>query len=105
MNYQLAVKMLEQVKTRFHNNQAEFLCLALDIVARGYPPGSEQRQVCEDLQDWIRTLLDNGRYFTLENWLVAKGHVIHELDAMAQEEKRVNTRLAWIDWMIEELKR
>lgn len=50
------------------------------------------------LRGWIFKML--GDYIYLHNWLIARGYPARDIVAKLRA-----TRLAWIDWMIEETKR
>jgi len=109
----LAIRMLRDARLRINIGSSGMLCFALTLVARKH---LDEVQAGEDvskvnttwmqLRGWIDVLL--GSSSTLEGWLV-KNTIGLNLSTSNYEErlqleaKMREARLAWLDWMVEQL--
>lgn len=80
---------------REHVPTVDYICIALEDVGRNHL-GLEH--ACLDLRTYIQGQL--GECYTLESWLEDN---LDDITAYLDRERMLVTRLAWIDWMIEQL--
>lgn len=92
----LHVELLTKARRRIEKGQHGFLCFALSHAANNL----EEREAIREIKDHIRILLCGCG--TLGGWLEVK-HGIRAYSFCEKYRNRMReTRLAWIDWLIEE---
>ena len=100
MNIKNLIEILEFSRNSIENNKERYICYAIYFQRKGYV---DERQY---LINWISDMLDNKR--TLDSWLFHKHNIPYGIPYAFRnnmlEEKIRQTRLNWIDWMINQLK-
>jgi hypothetical protein len=99
------IMLLQRARIRIKGQENSHVCFALqDVVTYMLPFGDDKRvrqswAASDYLCDWVHSML--GTYHTLQDWLIKRygySNVVHDTQKLRQ------TRLKWIDWMINELK-
>lgn len=99
------ISLLEKAKLLIESGEYIFICNALER-ARFNVTHSQNEVIY--LQYWIHKML--GRYDSLHLWIEYEVAIKTDEDrelynSEYRKEKMVNTRLAWIDWMIDHIER
>jgi len=98
------IMLLQRARIRIRDQENSHICFALnDVVTYMLPLGDDKRisqawAASDYLCDWVHEML--GSYHTLQDWLIGRhgySNVVHNTQKLRQ------TRLKWIDWMIEQL--
>lgn len=107
MNYSEAVAILLKAQYLIRIGHSHHVCLAIEYVAKELKRQKKGGgRTCEQLIAWIQQMLStDSEFYSLEDWVVDQGYSLSIHDAWARTTISRNTRLAWIDWMIKELKR
>ena len=114
MKYEYEIQLLKKARKLIAANKEPYICWAIDT-ADGVPYTAANRW----LEKWIHSMLsiDGDAIGTLELWLYYKGYITQSqwdkinggpgwwTQANPLWKKLSKTRVAWIDWMIEELER
>ena len=87
-------EILQIVRDRFYtnNNAYPYICSEIINVTDNSKQGYK-------LREWIRSML--GESMTLEGWLSKQRRNTITIEDIWNKEKRLETRLAWLDWIIE----
>jgi alkyl sulfatase BDS1-like metallo-beta-lactamase superfamily hydrolase len=102
MNYVEAREVLLLARARIETCKSRWICYALETVAL---VDESKRATVEQLKGQILEQL--GESCSLEGWLVSQGLTTYrEVNSDSQEvrDKLTQTRLNWLDHMIEELR-
>lgn len=89
-----AIRWLKDAKGHIQDRRSEYVCYALQRAAQG----DGHRHLFDHLINWIDEML--WGLGTLESWLYIQGDWRSHRPPCGNRE----IRLAWLDWMINELK-
>lgn len=98
----LHVELLTKARELIETKDSEFLCIAITRASKFLGYGKDFGH-CLQLKAKIKELLLG--HGTLDSWLIDNCYESYDFyvsDFAAYERKARETRLAWIDWLIEE---
>lgn len=100
-NIAIKIEILKEARKVIAAGRKRGICAATRLVTSRDDHFSDRDIAGEQIREYLSRAL--GRHAYLEQWVASEvGHAVPMHGTRAQRRKMRNTRLAWIDWIIEQ---